>query len=57
MWLIIPSCPIDVASANQGHVGLKAFRLSAAFVEAHRAGKFDTQRFVRSPRSRIDLID
>ncbi|SCV74902.1 BQ2448_7931 [Microbotryum intermedium] len=36
----------DVASAAQGHVGLKAYRLSAAFVEAYRAGKFDTQSLI-----------
>ncbi|GAA5971112.1 hypothetical protein JCM21900_004568 [Sporobolomyces salmonicolor] len=32
----------DIASATQGAVGLKAYRLSPAFIEAHRAGQFDT---------------
>lgn len=34
----------DLASANQGHVGLRAYRLTPNFVEAYRAGRFDTQR-------------
>lgn len=34
----------DLASASQGTVDLKAFKLSQAFVDAHRAGRFDSQR-------------
>ncbi|GAA6009978.1 hypothetical protein JCM10207_007503 [Rhodosporidiobolus poonsookiae] len=36
----------DIASATQGAVGLKAYRLSASFVEAYRAGKFDTASLI-----------
>ncbi|KAM0786428.1 hypothetical protein ACM66B_001892 [Microbotryomycetes sp. NB124-2] len=36
----------DVASAAQGHVGLRAYRLAPNFVEAYRAGKFDTQNLI-----------
>ncbi|KAM0750975.1 hypothetical protein T439DRAFT_326013 [Meredithblackwellia eburnea MCA 4105] len=36
----------DVASAGQGHVGLRAFRLSSAFIEAYREGKFDTRALI-----------
>ncbi|ORY65620.1 hypothetical protein BCR35DRAFT_322361 [Leucosporidium creatinivorum] len=36
----------DLASANQGHVGLRAYRLTPNFVEAYRAGKFDTQSLI-----------
>lgn len=39
----------DIASASQGHVGIRAYRLSAPFVEAYRAGKFDTQSYVLVP--------
>lgn len=34
----------DIASATQGAVGLKAYRLSQAFIDAYRSGKFDTAR-------------
>lgn len=36
----------DLASAAQGYVGIKAYRLSAAFIEAYRAGKFDTAALI-----------
>ncbi|GJN90016.1 hypothetical protein Rhopal_003011-T1 [Rhodotorula paludigena] len=36
----------DIASATQGAVGLKAYRLSQAFIDAYRAGKFDTARLI-----------
>lgn len=36
----------DTASATQGHVGLRAYRLTPSFIEAYRVGKFDTQRYV-----------
>ncbi|GAA5889491.1 hypothetical protein JCM6882_007049 [Rhodosporidiobolus microsporus] len=36
----------DISSAAQGAVGLKAYRLSSSFVEAYRAGKFDTASLI-----------
>lgn len=36
----------DLASAGQGHVGVKAFRLTAAFVETYRSGRFDTDSLI-----------
>ncbi|KAK4047403.1 hypothetical protein OIV83_005450 [Microbotryomycetes sp. JL201] len=36
----------DIASAAQGHVGLRAYRLAPNFVDAYRAGKFDTQNLI-----------
>lgn len=51
--VLIPGCA-DVASATQGHVGLRAFRLTPDFIEAYRSGRFDTARsaFFVPPRSR-----
>lgn len=36
----------DIASATQGAVGLKAYRLSQSFIDAYRAGKFDTASLI-----------
>ncbi|KAI5476242.1 hypothetical protein MNV49_007942 [Pseudohyphozyma bogoriensis] len=36
----------DIASTAQGGVGLKAFRLTDEFVNAYRAGKFDTASLI-----------
>ncbi|GAA5956977.1 hypothetical protein JCM3765_006658 [Sporobolomyces pararoseus] len=38
----------DIASAAQGAVGLKAYRLTSNFVEAYRAGKFDTAGLIEN---------
>ncbi|GAA5982450.1 hypothetical protein JCM11641_006120 [Rhodosporidiobolus odoratus] len=38
----------DITSAAQGSVGLKAYRLSSSFVEAYRAGKFDTASLIEN---------
>lgn len=38
----------DIASATQGAVALKAYRLSQGFIDAYRAGKFDTARCAAS---------
>ncbi|KAK4699764.1 translation initiation factor 3 subunit H, partial [Phenoliferia sp. Uapishka_3] len=38
----------DVASATQGHVGLRAYRLTPDFIEAYRAGKFDTASLIEN---------
>ncbi|POY75295.1 putative Proline racemase [Rhodotorula taiwanensis] len=38
----------DVASATQGAVALKAYRLSQNFVDAYRAGKFDTASLIEN---------
>ncbi|GAA6028811.1 hypothetical protein JCM8097_007407 [Rhodosporidiobolus ruineniae] len=38
----------DISSATQGAVGLKAYRLSSAFVDAYRAGKFDTASLIEN---------
>lgn len=35
----------DVAQATGGNTGLRAFRLSTAFAEAHKTGKFSTQGY------------
>lgn len=43
-WLYGPLLYLDIASATQGHVGLRAYRLTAAFIETYREEKFDTQR-------------
>jgi len=40
--VLTPQRCTDIASAAQGAVGLKAYRLSSNFVEAYRANKFDT---------------
>ncbi|BGP09251.1 hypothetical protein NBRC10512_000495 [Rhodotorula toruloides] len=37
----------DIASATQGAVGLKAYRLSQAFIDAYRSGKFDTASLIQ----------
>ncbi|PRQ77733.1 hypothetical protein AAT19DRAFT_8801 [Rhodotorula toruloides] len=37
----------DIASATQGAVGLKAYRLSQAFSDAYRSGKFDTASLIQ----------
>jgi translation initiation factor 3 subunit H len=36
----------DLASATEGTVHLKAYRLSKEFVETYKSGKFDSQKFV-----------
>lgn len=46
--LELPCVISDVASAPQGNVGLRAFRLTPEFIETYRGGKFDTARFVPS---------
>ncbi|KAK4055883.1 hypothetical protein OIO90_003140 [Microbotryomycetes sp. JL221] len=38
----------DIASAAQGSVGLRAFRLAPNFVETYRAGKFDTASLIEN---------
>ncbi|GAA5933298.1 uncharacterized protein JCM15063_001276 [Sporobolomyces koalae] len=38
----------DIASATQGAVGLRAYRASPQFVEAYRAGKFDTAALIEN---------
>ncbi|GAA6059761.1 hypothetical protein JCM10212_001969 [Sporobolomyces blumeae] len=38
----------DIASAAQGAVALKAYRLTSNFVDAYRAGKFDTAGLIEN---------
>ncbi|GAA5867005.1 hypothetical protein JCM3774_003753 [Rhodotorula dairenensis] len=38
----------DIASATQGAVALKAYRLSQGFLDAYRAGKFDTASLIEN---------
>ncbi|KWU43759.1 hypothetical protein RHOSPDRAFT_29552 [Rhodotorula sp. JG-1b] len=38
----------DIASATQGAVALKAYRLSQGFIDASRAGKFDTASLIEN---------
>lgn len=47
----------DLASAAQGYVGIKAYRLSKAFVEAYRAGKFDTQALIENRLVPGNILD
>lgn len=47
---------VDLASASQGHVGLRAYRLTSAFIDAYRSGKFDTQRSVRATSPSVGLL-
>lgn len=46
----------DAASSSQGTVNLKAYKLSQAFIDAHRAGRFDSQRSVFAQHSRDRLL-
>ncbi|GAA5987325.1 hypothetical protein JCM10908_001910 [Rhodotorula pacifica] len=47
----------DIASATQGAVALKAYRLSQGFVDAYRAGKFDTASLIENKLIHSNILE
>jgi len=47
----------DLASAGQGHVGVKAFRLTGAFIETYRSGKFDTDSLIANKLVPTNILE
>lgn len=43
---------VDVSRSASGPVSLRAFRLTAAFLAAHKEGKFTVQRYISRPAMR-----
>lgn len=44
-YLVSPQLPLDISQSSRGHASLRAFRLTKNFVEANKAGKFNSQRY------------